>query len=59
MGSLFKKPKVTQPIAAPDVEDPAVKAAKRRTYDEASQRSGRQSTMLTDDYSRAKLGGQG
>jgi hypothetical protein len=49
-------PAPPQPI--PDIEDPALLARKRKEAEAAMSRSGRLSTMLTDDegYSGRKLG---
>lgn len=61
MGSLFKgppKPVVTPPAVMPTPDDEAVKAAKKRKTAASMQRSGRQSTILTDysDSGSDKLG---
>jgi hypothetical protein len=48
MGSLFSTPKVSKPAAMPDVNDPAIKAAENRTRQQAMNRSGRDSTILTN-----------
>jgi hypothetical protein len=66
MGALFgggpSAPKLPPPppvVPIPDLEDPAILAAKRKIQTEAAARSGRASTLLsggTDDYSSTKLG---
>jgi hypothetical protein len=43
----------------PDLQDPAILAAQKKTLQDAAARSGRASTLLsggTDDYSSTKLG---
>lgn len=45
------------PLPMPDINDPAVLAAKRRRLESAQAGSGRASTMLTgEDYGGDKLG---
>jgi len=51
-----KAPAITQPKAMPTVDDEAAQAARRRQIAEMQARSGRASTILSDD-SDAKLGG--
>lgn len=51
MGSLFGSPKppaIKPPAPAPTIDDEAIKRAKRKQLLSATQRSGRQSTILTD-----------
>lgn len=55
-GGPPKPPRPEPPLPMPDLNDPAILAAKRRTLEAAVGRSGRASTMLTDDYSGDKLG---
>ena len=58
--AIFSGPKKPPPVPAPqpmpDLLDPAVLAARRRTLDAAMARTGRASTNLTDDYAGNKLG---
>lgn len=61
MDKLFPKPDIPKPpptTPLPDENDPAVLAAKKREMDLARMRSGRMETILSDDYSRDKLGGR-
>jgi hypothetical protein len=45
------------PLPMPDLQDPAILAAKRRNLEASAARSGRSSTILTgDDYGGDKLG---
>jgi len=53
----MKPPKVKEPGPMPDESDPAVLAKKRKTLEMISQRSGQASTMLSDSYSKDRLGG--
>lgn len=59
MGGLISRPKPEPVAPMPDDNDPAVVAARRREIEEARQRGGRASTMLSDSYSSRNLGGQG
>lgn len=61
MNDLFGSPKVPKPpdpTPIPDLFDPAVLAARRRTLENAAARSGRASTNLAnqDQYGGTKLG---
>lgn len=61
MGGLFKTPKppkVQPPAPMPDPYDPAAVEAKRERLASRSSRSGRTSTLLTDELigSQGKLG---
>lgn len=66
MAALFRRPKpppVQPPAPMPDINDPAVREAGRNAQADAMSRSGRSSTILTEDddrgpYSRRTLGGQ-
>lgn len=57
-GGKSAPPPPPPPLPIPDLEDPALLARRRRELEGASTRSGRLSTMLTDDtaYSGSKLG---
>lgn len=68
MGGLFSSPKPSapppppppEPVAMPEADDEAVQKAKRRKLAEIQARSGRASTILTDNGGAApseKLGG--
>lgn len=58
MGRREKPPPPPAPLPMPDLESPDLVAARRRTLEGALARSGRLSTMLTDEnrYGRDKLG---
>lgn len=58
MPSVPKPPPPPDPLPIPDLNDPAILAARRRRLDDAMSRSGRASTQLGDDnsYSANKLG---
>lgn len=64
MGALFKSPKIPdpppppKPKRMPNQEDPDVIAAGRRTRAAAKRRSGRESTILTDQ-TKATTGSSG
>ena len=64
MGALFsgppKPPAPPPPQPMPDLMDPAIQAAKRKTLERAMSSSGRASTILSggDEYSGDKLGGR-
>lgn len=57
-GSRPSPPPPPAPLPMPDTEDPALLTRRRRELEGAMARSGRLSTMLTDEdsYSRDKLG---
>lgn len=58
-GSTPTLPPPPAPIPMPDLQDPAILAAQKKTLQDAAARSGRASTLLsggTDDYSSTKLG---
>lgn len=59
MASLFsgppKPPPPPAPVPIPDTMDPAVLAARQRIVNEAAARSGRASTLLSEDAT-GKLG---
>ena len=68
MGGLFSSPKPSapspppppEPVTMPEADDEAVQKAKRRKLAEIQARSGRASTILTDNGGAApseKLGG--
>ena len=68
MGGLFSSPKPSapppppppEPVTMPEADDEAVRKAKRRKLAEIQARSGRASTILTDNGGAApseKLGG--
>lgn len=56
MGGGAKPPTPPPPQPMPDLNDPAILAAKKRELQAASTRSGRASTQLSDDYGGVKLG---
>lgn len=58
MGRKSTPPPPPAPLPMPDLESPAVAAARKRNLEGALARSGRLSTMLTDEnsYGRDKLG---
>lgn len=62
MSGLFGGGKASVPppppvVPIPDINDPAVLARKRRVLEDAATRSGRVSTLLSDnEYSGGKLG---
>ncbi len=59
MGSLFSKPAkpvMTPPAVMPTPDDEQVRAAKKRQLQASQQKSGRQSTILTDYGNGEKLG---
>jgi hypothetical protein len=53
----MKPPKVKEPSPMPDQNDPAIVNRRRKAVEEIHQRSGVASTMLSDAYSKDKLGG--
>lgn len=53
----MKPPKVKEPAPMPDANDPGAIAARRKAMETIQQRSGAASTMLSDAYSKDKLGG--
>jgi hypothetical protein len=57
-GSSVSIPKASDPTPLADLQDPAILARKRRVTEESAARSGRASTVLTQngDYSGNKLG---
>lgn len=55
-GGAPKPPAPPPPQPMPDLQDPAIARARRRLLEGAMSRSGRMSTMLTDEYSGDKLG---
>lgn len=60
MGDIFgsKAPPPPKPVPMPDPEDPVALATKRKQIEEAAARSGRMSTMLSEDYGNNRLGGK-
>lgn len=55
--NLFRRPRVTPASPMPDENDPAVRRARQQQYQAARERSGRESTILSDSYSRERMGG--
>lgn len=50
-------PKPKKPDPMPDENDPAIMAARKRQLEMAATRSGRASTMLSENYTNDRLGG--
>lgn len=49
-------PAVSKPTVMPEPDDAATRAARRRSAASQSQRGGRQSTILSDDFAGEPLG---